>query len=103
LESIREFEMKRDATRRRAVGHFLGLGRRATHGLQPGFGEDHALVDLSEAERCLEATYSRLGRPSHRAAVMLRIMLLQHLYGLSDPQAEEQLADCFVSHRAFSI
>jgi IS5 family transposase len=53
----------------------------------------NALVDLSEAERCLEATYSRLGRPAHRAAVMLRIMLLQHLYGLSDPQAEEQLAD----------
>ena len=53
----------------------------------------NALVDLSEAERCLEATYSRLGRPSHRASVMLRVMLLQHLYGLSDPQAEEQLAD----------
>jgi IS5 family transposase len=53
----------------------------------------NALVDLSEAERCLEASYSRLGRPSHRAPVMLRIMLLQHLYGLSDPQAQEQLAD----------
>ena len=24
---------------------------------------------------------------------MLRVMLLQHLYGLSDPQAEEQLGD----------
>lgn len=53
----------------------------------------NALVDLSEAERCLEATYSRLGRPAHRASVMLRLMLLQHLYGLSDPQAQEQLAD----------
>jgi IS5 family transposase len=53
----------------------------------------NALVDLSEAERCLEATYSQLGRPAHRAGLMLRIMLLQHLYGLSDPQAEEQLAD----------
>jgi IS5 family transposase len=52
-----------------------------------------ALVDLSEAERRLEATYSELGRPGHRAAVLLRVMLLQHLYGLSDPQAEEQLAD----------
>ena len=55
----------------------------------------NALVDLSEAERCLEATSSRLGRPSHRAAVMLPIMLLQPLYGLSDPRAEEQLADRF--------
>jgi IS5 family transposase len=53
----------------------------------------NALVDLSEAERCLEESYSRLGRPGHRASVMLRVMLLQHLYGLSDPQAEEQLAD----------
>src|SRR5271170_1360293 len=52
-----------------------------------------ALVDLSEAERRLEATYSELGRPAHRAAVMLRVMLLRHLYGLSDPQAQEQLGD----------
>ena len=53
----------------------------------------NVLVDLGEAERCLEATYSALGRPAHRAAVMLRVMLLQHLYGLSHPQAQEQLGD----------
>src|SRR5476649_155448 len=53
----------------------------------------NTLVDLSEAERRLEATYSELGRPGHRAAVLLRVMLLQHLYGLSDPQAEAQLGD----------
>src|ERR1700722_3783119 len=52
-----------------------------------------ALVDFSGAERRLEATYSELGRPGHRAAVLLRVMLLQHLYGLSDPQAEAQLGD----------
>jgi transposase, IS5 family len=52
-----------------------------------------ALVDFSEAQRRLEATYSELGRPGHRAAVLLRVMLLQHLYGLSDPQAEAQLGD----------
>jgi IS5 family transposase len=52
-----------------------------------------ALVDLSEAERRLEATYSELGRPGHRAAVLLRVLLLQHLDGLSDPQAEAQLGD----------
>src|ERR1700677_791733 len=52
-----------------------------------------ALVDFSEAERRLEATYSELGRPGHRAAVLLRVMLLQRLYGLSDPQAEAQLGD----------
>jgi len=53
----------------------------------------NALVDFDEAERALEATYSTLGRPGHRVAVMLRVMILQHLYGLSDPQAEEQLRD----------
>jgi hypothetical protein len=37
----------------------------------------NVLVDLKEAEQCLEATYSTLGRPAHRAAVMLRVMLLQ--------------------------
>lgn len=51
------------------------------------------LVDFSEAEGVLEAGYSSLGRPAHRVAVMLRIMILQHLYGLSDPQAEAQLGD----------
>jgi transposase len=53
----------------------------------------NALVDLRPAERRLEATYSELGRPGHRASVLLRVMLLQHLYGLSDPQAEAQLGD----------
>jgi IS5 family transposase len=52
-----------------------------------------ALVDFGEAERAVGATYSALGRPGHRVAMMLRIMILQHLYGLSDPQAEEQLRD----------
>ncbi len=53
----------------------------------------NAQVNFSEAESALEATYSALGRPAHRVPVMLRIMILQHLYGLSDPQAEEQLRD----------
>ena len=51
------------------------------------------LVDFREAEQALEATYSSTGRPGHRVAVLLRVMILQHLYGLSDPQAEEQLKD----------
>ena len=51
------------------------------------------LVNFTEAESILEASYSALGRPAHRVPVMLRIVILQHLYGLSDPQAEEQLRD----------
>jgi transposase, IS5 family len=53
----------------------------------------NTLVNFTEPERILEAGYSALGRPAHRVPVMLRIMILQHLYGLSDPQAEEQLRD----------
>ena len=35
----------------------------------------------------------RQGRPGHPVEVLLRVMLLQHIYGLSDPQAEEQIGD----------
>jgi transposase, IS5 family len=51
------------------------------------------LVDFQPIEALLASTYSQSGRPAHRPEVMLRIMLLQHLYGLSDPQAEAQLCD----------
>ena len=50
-------------------------------------------VDFTEAEARVGATYSHGGRPGCRVGVLLRIMILQHLYGLSDPQAEEQLRD----------
>jgi transposase, IS5 family len=50
-------------------------------------------VDFSIAERRIAATYSSGGRPACRVGVLLRIMILQHLYGLSDPQVEEQLND----------
>jgi IS5 family transposase len=50
-------------------------------------------VDFGPAEERVAGTYSRLGRPACRAGVLLRIMILQHLYGLSDPQVEEQIHD----------
>jgi IS5 family transposase len=50
-------------------------------------------VDFSEAETRVTATYSSGGRPACRVGVLLRVMILQHLYGLSDPQAEEQIND----------
>lgn len=51
------------------------------------------VVDFREAEERVAATYGPGGRPACRVGVLLRIMILQHLYGLSDPQAEEQLKD----------
>jgi len=50
-------------------------------------------VDFSGAEARVRATYSHGGRPACRVGVLLRVMILQHLYGLSDPQAEEQIND----------
>ena len=62
-------------------------------------GANHVLetiareVDFSGAEQRVATTYGAGGRPACRVAVLLRVMILQHLYGLSDPQAEEQLRD----------
>lgn len=50
-------------------------------------------VDFSQAEQQVATTYATGGRPAHRVAVLLRVMILQHLYGLSDPQAEIQIKD----------
>jgi IS5 family transposase len=50
-------------------------------------------VDFSEAEAQVAATYKDGGRPACRVGLLLRMMILQHLYGLSDPQMEEQLKD----------
>src|SRR6266480_5278357 len=51
------------------------------------------VVNFTAAEERVAATYSEGGRPACRVGVLLRVMILQHLYGLSDPQAEEQLKD----------
>jgi IS5 family transposase len=51
------------------------------------------VVNFTEAEARVAATYGPGGRPACRVGVLLRVMILQHLYGLSDPQAEEQLKD----------
>src|SRR5579864_26959 len=50
-------------------------------------------VDFSAAEQQVAATYRTGGRPACPVGVLLRIMILQHIYNLSDPQAEEQLRD----------
>ena len=50
-------------------------------------------VDFSAAEQRVAATYGQGGRPACHVGLLLRVMILQHLYGLSDPQAEEPLRD----------
>jgi hypothetical protein len=42
-------------------------------------------VDFTAAEAQVGATYREGGRPACRVGVLLRVMILQHLYGLSDP------------------
>lgn len=50
-------------------------------------------VDFGEVETRVAATYGTGGRPASRVGVLVRIMILQHLYNLSDPQAEQQILD----------
>lgn len=50
-------------------------------------------VDFTQAEARVRATYGQGGRPACRVEVLLRIMVVQHIYNLSDPQAEEQIKD----------
>lgn len=50
-------------------------------------------VDFTEGEARVAATYSQGGRPATRVGVLLRVVILQQLCGLSDPQSETQIND----------
>ncbi len=51
-------------------------------------------LEWDEIERLLSEIYNaREGRPSYPPLVMLKALLLQQWYGLSDPELEEALAD----------
>jgi IS5 family transposase len=53
-----------------------------------------ALVDWAAFARLLGEVYAApVGRPSYRPLVLLRCLLLQQWYGLSDPGLEEALSD----------
>ena len=53
-----------------------------------------ALVDWAAFERLLGAVYAApVGRPSYGPVVLLKCLLLQQWYRLSDPGVEEALAD----------
>lgn len=52
------------------------------------------LVDWQPLERALQAMYpATTGRPPCAPLVLFKMSLLQHCYGLSDPQCEEWVAD----------
>ena len=52
------------------------------------------LIDWSSLGAVLEGVYdSTKGRPSYPPLVLLKVLLLQGWYGLSDPGMEEALAD----------
>jgi transposase, IS5 family len=54
---------------------------------------DHAL-DFKPIEAALHAMYpGKLGRPPHPPLTLFKMSLLQHCYGLSDPQCEELVSD----------
>ena len=73
---------------------FFDMAVQQRGGGQQSLGDYQAArADFTLAEQQVAATYSNSGRPACRAGVLLRIMILQHLYGLSDPQVEEQIKD----------
>ena len=63
-----------------------------------------ALVDwkgfLPMAEGIFKNTSERGGRPNISVIIMIKLLILQQLYGLSDPQLELQVADR-ISFRVF--
>ena len=51
-------------------------------------------LDWKPIERALQAMYpATTGRPPHAPLVLFKMSLLQHCYGLSDPQCEELVGD----------
>lgn len=65
-------------------------GRRIKNEVLEGI---EGLVDWTPMVREVEQTYAKRGRPSHDPLVMIKIMVLQHLYNLSDSQTEEMIKD----------
>jgi len=58
------------------------------------------LVNWSAIEEELKKMYSGIGRPSHPPLMLFKMILLQHLYQLSDPQTKEIVNDRY-SFRTF--
>jgi len=59
------------------------------------------IIDWSKLEPQLEGTYSApKGRPSYPLLTLLKALMLQQWYGLSDPRTEEALSDS-ISFRRF--
>ena len=79
--------------KRQEQGTFFDMAVAQRGASNPVLETINRVVNFTEAEAQVAATYGRGGRPACRVGVLLRVMILQHLYGLSDPQAEEQLRD----------
>ncbi len=71
-------------------GTFFALAVEQRGGSNKVMATISQLVDISQAEAQVAATYSRGGRPGYRVWLLLRVMILQHLYWLSEPQVDEQ-------------
>lgn len=83
--------------RRRQVGQ-LGFLDGAAAGRKAGRGdalvEIARLVDWAPIEKLVDGLHrARRGEPAYPPLVMVKVLLLQRWYGLSDPAMEEALAD----------
>ena len=85
----------------------LGQPSLAESLLPEGLGSNHQLerindaVDWGRFNRLVEGVYSASeGRPSYPPLTMVKVLLLEQWYNLSDPQMEEALGDR-ISFRRF--
>lgn len=84
--------MWRNESRQMNIADAMVAERR--RGLNQWLGQVAELVDWSRIERLLGEVYAAgEGRPAYRPLQMVRALLLQQWYSLSDPQLEEALAD----------
>src|SRR3970040_3146844 len=61
-------------------------------------------IDWKSISRNLDALYDpKKGRPSFPPLVMLKTLLLQQWYNLSDPEAEEAISDRLSFHKFLSL
>ena len=91
----------------RRAGGQLGFADHAVSGVTSRadqlLSEVSELLDWEALLKLLSPIYAApTGRPSYPLATMLRVMLLQSWWGLSDPETEDQLRDR-VSFRRFAL
>ena len=80
--------------RRAQADEHCGRDGGTAQGTERAAGANRRALNWGRIEQLLRAVYAAgEGRPAYRPLVMLRALLLQQWYSLSDPELEEALCD----------